>query len=72
MRKVLEPRNHNLWPFSACREGLKTLLIEMRSNMGASDSWTLRTDIQLELGMLPVIARESAAFFRPGSFQASL
>ena len=34
--------------------------------MGASGAWTLHTAIQLELGMLPDIARESAAFFRPG------
>lgn len=47
--------------------GIVTLQVEMRPNMGASDAWTLCTAIQLELGMLPGIARESSIVFGASS-----
>ncbi len=62
---VYESLDHDLTLIATCSAlGVVTLQIEMRPNEGASDAWTLRTSIQLELGMLPAIGREAQAFFQ--------
>lgn len=62
---VYESLDGDLTMIATCSAlGIVTLQIEMRPNEGASDSWTLRASIRLELGMLPDIGREARVFFQ--------
>ena len=62
---VYESLDTDLTMIATCSAlGIVTLQIDMRPNEGASDAWVLRTSIQLELGMLPDIGRDTRAFFQ--------